>query len=219
MVTVNGEVAAIGQRVSPADRVLVRGRPVRLSFGDADTRVLIYHKPPGEIVSRADPEGRASVFDHLPPIKGGRWIAVGRLDFNTSGLLLFTNSGDLAEKLMHPRNEVEREYAVRVNGELTQEQRRQLVQSVELEDGPARFDSIETGGGSGTNRWYRVMLHEGRNREVRRIFESLGLTVSRLMRVRYGAIALPPQLRQGKLRDLKPEEIASLEAGIAPKPA
>ena len=120
LVTVNGEVATIGQRVASTDRAQVRGRPVRLSFGDVDTRVLIYHKPPGEIVSRADPEGRASVFDHLPPIRGGRWIAVGRLDFNTSGLLLFTNSGDLAEKLMHPRNEVEREYAVRVNGELTQ---------------------------------------------------------------------------------------------------
>lgn len=219
LVTVNGEVATIGQRVAPTDRVQVRGRPVRLSFGDVDTRVLIYHKPPGEIVSRADPEGRASVFDHLPPIRGGRWIAVGRLDFNTSGLLLFTNSGDLAEKLMHPRNEVEREYAVRVNGELTQEQRRQLVLSVELDDGPARFDSIETGGGTGTNRWYRVMLHEGRNREVRRIFESLGLTVSRLMRVRYGPISLPPQLRQGKLRDLRPEEIGSLEAALAAKPA
>ena len=215
MVTVNGQIAIIGQRVAPVDRVQVRGRPVRLSFGEAATRVLIYHKPPGEIVSRADPEGRASVFDHLPPIKGGRWIAVGRLDFNTSGLLLFTNSGELAEKLMHPRNQVEREYAVRVTGELSQEQRRQLVLNVELEDGPARFDSIESGGGTGSNRWYRVVLHEGRNREVRRIFESLGLTVSRLMRVRYGAIALPPQLRQGKLRDLLPEEIAALEAGIA----
>ena len=217
-VSVNGEVAVIGQRVAPADRVQVRGRPVRLSFGETDTRVLIYHKPPGEIVSRADPEGRPSVFDHLPPIKGGRWIAVGRLDFNTSGLLLFTNSGTLAEKLMHPRNEVEREYAVRVTGELTQEQRRQLVLSVELDDGPARFDSIESGGGTGSNRWYRVVLHEGRNREVRRIFESLGLAVSRLMRVRYGPIALPPQLRQGKLRDLRQEDIAALDAAIAAKP-
>jgi 23S rRNA pseudouridine2605 synthase len=217
LVTVNGEVATTGQRVGPADRIQVRGRPVRLSFGEAGTRVLVYHKPPGEIVSRADPEGRPSVFDHLPPIKGGRWIAVGRLDFNTSGLLLFTNSGELAEKLMHPRNEVEREYAVRVNGQLSQEQRKQLLLSVQLEDGPARFDSIETGGGTGTNRWYKVMLHEGRNREVRRIFESLGLTVSRLMRVRYGPISLPPQLRQGKLRDLSPQEIAALEAEVAAK--
>jgi 23S rRNA pseudouridine2605 synthase len=213
-VSVNGQPATIGQRVGPGDRVQMRGRLVKLSFGQSDTRVLIYHKPPGEIVSRADPEGRPSVFDHLPPLKGGRWIAVGRLDFNTSGLLLFTNSGVLAERLMHPRNEIEREYAVRVTGELSPEQMRQLLLSVQLEDGPAHFDSIEAGGGTGSNRWYRVVLHEGRNREVRRIFEALGLTVSRLMRVRYGPIALPPQLRQGQMRDLLPEELTTLQSGL-----
>jgi len=213
-VAVNGRPATIGQRIGPGDRVLVRGRPVRLTFGEPELRVLIYHKPAGEIVSRADPEGRPSVFDRLPPLKAGRWVAVGRLDFNTSGLLLFTNSGALADRLMHPRTEVEREYAVRVTGELAAAQIGQLLQGVQLEDGPARFDSIEEAGGAGTNRWYRVVLREGRNREVRRIFEALGLAVSRLIRVRYGAVALPPQLRQGRSRDLLPQELAALQSGL-----
>ena len=156
----------------PSDRVLIEGRPLRLSFETGTPRVLIYHKPAGEIVSANDPAGRPTVFDRLPRIRGGHWIAVGRLDFNTGGLLVFTDSGELANRLMHPRNEYDREYAVRVRGELSAEHIDRLTAGVDLDDGPARFDRIEPRGGQGSNRWYEVSLREGRNREVRRMFEA-----------------------------------------------
>ncbi len=208
-VSVNGEPAGVGTRVSGDDRVLVDGRPVRLRRGAA-ARVLLYHKPTGEIVSRDDPEGRPEVFEKLPRLKGAKWVAVGRLDFNTSGLLIFTTSGELANRLMHPRHRIEREYAVRLLGELSEEQMRALRTGVQLTDGPARLDSIEDAGGQGSNHWYNVVLSEGRNREVRRLFEALNLTVSRLMRVRFGPIDLPSHLKRGQMRELDEAEIARL---------
>ena len=208
--SVNGRRATLGQRVGPADRVTLDGRAVSLRFDERAPRVLIYHKPAGELVSTRDPSGRPTVFDNLPRMRGGHWIAVGRLDFNTGGLLLFTDSGELANRLMHPRNEIEREYAVRVRGELPREQLRQLSEGIILSDGRAKFDSIASGGGRGSNRWYQVVLREGRNREVRRMFEALGVTVSRLMRVRFGPFRLPSYLRRGQWRELGPRDAASL---------
>ncbi len=211
-VSVNGEVATIGQSVVPTDKVKIGGRLINIRFtGSArPPRVLIYHKPEGEIVSRDDPDGRPSVFAALPRMRGGRWIAVGRLDFNTSGLLLFTTSGDLANRLMHPSAQLVREYAVRVLGELTLEAQQQLLKGVELEDGPANFSSLVDAGGEGANKWYRVSLFEGRNREVRRLFEAVGCTVSRLIRVRYGPFALPPQLKRGRVHELAEAEVKAL---------
>jgi 23S rRNA pseudouridine2605 synthase len=176
--------------------------------------VLLYHKPTGEIVSRDDPEGRPEVFDKLPRLRDAKWIAVGRLDFNTSGLLIFTTSGDLANRLMHPRHRIEREYAVRLLGELREEQMQALRTAVQLEDGPAHLDSIEDAGGQGSNHWYNVVLSEGRNREVRRLFEALHLTVSRLMRVRFGPIALPSRLKRGQTHELDDAEIVRLLAAL-----
>jgi len=210
-ITVNGVAAQLGQSVVPTDKIKIGGRLVNVRFTSTRTpRVVMYHKPEGEIVSRDDPDGRPSVFAALPRIRGGRWIAVGRLDFNTSGLLLFTNSGELANRLMHPSSELVREYAVRVLGELSQETQRSLLDGIELEDGPASFASLADGGGEGANRWYRVTLFEGRNREVRRMFEAVGSTVSRLIRVRYGPFALPPQLRRGRVRELEEAEVKAL---------
>ena len=214
-VQVNGEPAGIGQSIGPGDRVKVDGRLVTLHFSSRLPRVLLYHKPEGEIVSRHDPEGRPNVFAALPRLRGGRWVAVGRLDLNTSGLLLFTTSGALANQLMHPRSGLVREYAVRVLGELTIETQRQLLAGVELEDGPARFDSLQDAGGQGVNHWYRVSLQEGRNREVRRLFEAVGSTVSRLIRVRYGPFLLPPWLKRGQSRELDEAEVKRLMAGLA----
>jgi 23S rRNA pseudouridine2605 synthase len=211
-VSVNGEVAQIGQSASPGDRIKVNGRLVNMKFSNRLPRVIIYHKPEGEIVSRDDPEHRPSVFTSLPKMSGGRWVAVGRLDFNTSGLLLFTTSGDLANRLMHPRYNLVREYAVRVLGEISDESRRHLLEGVELEDGVAQFSTFQDAGGEGANRWYRVSLFEGRNREVRRLFEAVGVAVSRLMRVRYGPFALPPQLKRGKVLELEEAEVARLMA-------
>ena len=208
--SINGHPARVGDRVRPADVVRVHGRVVHLPWQKTLPRVLMYHKPEGEIVSRDDPEGRPSVFDRLPRLKGQRWISVGRLDFNTEGLLIFTTHGELANRLSHPRYEVEREYAVRILGELTQEQMQRLSTGVELEDGLAKLDSIVAAGGEGANQWYRLVLKEGRNREVRRLFEALGLTVSRLIRVRFGPIALPPRLKRGMLQDLSDEEVEQL---------
>lgn len=213
-VSVNGKPADIGQKVGPGDRVKINGKLVNLKFTDRPPRVLIYHKPEGEIVSRDDPEGRPSVFERLPGLRRGRWIAIGRLDFNTSGLLLFTDNGELANRLMHPRYEMEREYAVRVLGELSDEQMSTLSEGVALEDGEARFTSLEDGGGEGANHWYRVTLSEGRNREVRRMFESVGLTVSRLMRVRYGDIHLPRQLKRGAWAEMAAEDVIKLSVAI-----
>ena len=209
-VQVNGEPAHVGQRVGPEDRVRLNGKLVQLKFASRLPRVLLYHKPEGEIVSRDDPQGRPSVFASLPRLKSGRWIAIGRLDFNSCGLLLFTNDGGLANRMMHPRYGIEREYAVRVLGEVMPEAMTRLREGIELDDGVARFNFIEESGGEGVNRWYRVKLSEGRNREVRRMFEAVGLTVSRLMRVRYGPVQLPPRLKRGQCKDLEPREVEAL---------
>lgn len=209
-VTVNGQVAEIGAQVDENDVVKVNGRIVRFRQAAKLPRVLLYHKPEGEIVSRDDPEKRESVFDVLPQIRGGKWIAVGRLDFNTGGLLIFTTSGELANHLMHPRFEVEREYAIRVRGELTPDQLQQLKQGVAMEDGPAHFESLVDEGGEGSNHWYRGILKEGRNREVRRMFETMGLTVSRLLRVRFGMLTLPPRVKRGRWLELEPEQVVAV---------
>lgn len=216
-VQVNGEPAHIGQRIGPDDKVRVNGRMVQLKAGSGRLpRVLLYHKPEGEIVSRDDPEGRPTVFEKLPRINNGRWIAVGRLDFNSCGLMLFTSSGELANQLMHPRYELEREYAVRVLGEPSAEAMEQLKAGIQLEDGLAHFNRILDGGGEGANHWYHVTLSEGRNREVRRMFEAVGLQVSRLMRVRYGPVQLPPGLKRGLWRELEPQEVALLLKVLTP---
>ena len=215
-ISVNGLPAELGQKIGPGDKVKYNGKLLPLKFTQRAPRVLIYYKPEGEIVTRDDPEGRPSVFDRLPLLKKGRWIAVGRLDFNTSGLLLFTNDGELANKLMHPRYEQEREYAVRLLGELTPEQIESLTTGIELEDGPAKFSVLTDQGGEGANHWYRVTLSEGRNREVRRMFEAVGLTVSRLMRVRYGPVQLPTRLKRGMWMEMPEAETCKL-AGL-PKP-
>jgi 23S rRNA pseudouridine2605 synthase len=209
-VTVNGTVAGIGARVSTRDVIRIGKQLVRLSAPRRVPRVLIYHKPEGEIVSRDDPEGRASVFEQLPHVRGAKWTAVGRLDFNTGGLLIFTTSGELANRMMHPRFEVEREYAVRILGELKPDQMARLRTGLELEDGMARFDSVEDEGGEGSNHWYRIILREGRKRVVRRMFEKLGFTVSRLMRVRFGTVALPPRLKRGQLAEMPGPEVKAL---------
>jgi 23S rRNA pseudouridine2605 synthase len=214
-ILVNGLPASLGQKVGPGDRVKVNGKLIPLRFTQRSPRVLIYHKPEGEIVSRDDPEGRPTVFERLPLLRKGRWLAVGRLDFNTSGLLLFTNDGDLANKLMHPRYELEREYAVRILGELTEEQAKSLTEGIQLEDGLAKFNLLRDEGGEGANHWYRVTISEGRNREVRRMFEAVGLTVSRLMRVRYGSVELPARLKRGMWMEM-PEAEACALAGVAP---
>ncbi|MDH4235395.1 MAG: pseudouridine synthase, partial [Gallionella sp.] len=207
-VSVNGEPATLGMRVVEGDLVKADRRTIRVGERDDAVRVLLYHKPEGEIVSRDDPEKRASVFEKLPKVRGQKWIAIGRLDFNTSGLLIFTTSGELANRLMHPRFEVEREYAVRLQGTMTEAQINQaLNQGIELEDGLVKFDKLQDEGGEGFNHWYRVMLREGRNRVVRRTFEALGLPVSRLIRVRFGVINLPPRLKRGMLAELGPGEV------------
>ncbi|HYD60696.1 MAG TPA: pseudouridine synthase [Noviherbaspirillum sp.] len=211
-VSVNGEPAHIGQRILPTDQVRINGKLIQRKISKRPPRVLVYHKPAGEIVSHSDPEGRPSVFERLPTMKAGKWLAVGRLDFNTEGLLLFTTSGDLANRLMHPRYGIEREYAVRTLGELEEGMRQKLLAGVELEDGVAQFSKIADGGGEGVNRWYRVTIGEGRNREVRRMFESIGLTVSRLIRTRYGALTLPSNLKRGRWEELDEHAVRDLMA-------
>ena len=206
-VSVNGEPAHIGQRILPTDAVRINGKLLQRRVSNKPPRVLVYHKPAGEIVSADDPEGRPSVFDRLPTMKTGKWLAVGRLDFNTEGLLLFTNSGDLANRLMHPRYNIDREYAVRTLGELEEGMRQKLLAGVELDDGTASFTKIADGGGEGVNRWYRVVIGEGRNREVRRMFEAVGLTVSRLIRTRYGAMTLPSGLKRGRWEELEENDV------------
>jgi 23S rRNA pseudouridine2605 synthase len=208
---VNGRIARLGERALASDRIELDGKVLALKQPGARPRVLLYHKPDGEMVTRADPEGRPTVFERLPPIPGGKWVAVGRLDINTAGLLLLTDSGELANRLMHPRYEVEREYAVRVLGALSPEDRTRLTQGVQLEDGIARFDKLEpSGAAEGANRWYRVVLREGRNREVRRLFEAVGGKVSRLLRVRYGPVALPRDLRPGRWLVLDEKSVAEI---------
>jgi 23S rRNA pseudouridine2605 synthase len=212
-VTVNGDVATLGMRVVEGDVVRADKRTVyvKAPAGQDLPKVLLYHKQEGEIVSRDDPEGRTSVFDKLPKLRNQKWIAIGRLDFNTSGLLIFTTSGELANRLMHPRFEVEREYAVRVQGEMTPDQMRQMLkQGVELEDGTVKFEKLTDEGGEGFNHWYRLVLKEGRNRVVRRTFEALGLTVSRLMRVRFGIVNLPPRIKRGMMAELGFGEVTAI---------
>ncbi len=209
-VSVNGEPAHIGQRILPTDQVRFNGRLIQRRVAKALPKVLIYHKPAGEIVSRDDPEKRPSVFDGLPNLRNSKWLAVGRLDFNTEGLLLFTNSGDLANRLMHPRYNIDREYAARTLGELDEPSRQKLLAGVDLGDGPGQFTKIVDGGGEGVNRWYRVTIGEGRNREVRRMFEAVGLTVSRLIRTRYGSLSLPKNLKRGRWEELEPNDVRDL---------
>ncbi|WP_082890516.1 23S rRNA pseudouridine(2605) synthase RluB [Halotalea alkalilenta] len=210
-VSVNGAVASLGDRIEPSDRVTFDGRPVVLrSNEETPRRVIMYNKPEGELCTRKDPEGRRTVFDRLPRLKGERWIAIGRLDINTSGLLLFTTDGELANRLMHPSTQVEREYAVRVMGEPKIEQIRAMVEGVMLDDGPARFTDVQEFGGEGINTWFHVVILEGRNREVRRLWESQGLTVSRLKRVRYGNVFLDKRAKAGEWSELTQEEIDEL---------
>lgn len=209
-VTVNGKIATIGARVGPADQIKVAGRIVRAQSASRLPRVLLYHKPEGEIASRDDPRGRPSVFDRLPAVSGAKWISIGRLDFNTCGLLMFTTSGELANRMMHPRFEIEREYAVRVMGKLQPEHVQQLLQGVELDDGVACCDRVELRGGEGANQWCHVVLKEGRNRVVRRLFEKLGFVVSRLMRVRYGPMELPPRVKRNQYYELTGDETQRL---------
>lgn len=218
-VKVNGQAAQLGDRVTAEDRIAVDGKPLSVApVEEQRKRVLIYNKPEGEICSARDPEGRPTVFDRLPPLKGERWICVGRLDFNTSGLLLFTNDGDLANALMHPSSNIDREYLCRVLGEVTDETLAQLREGVMLDDGMARFTDITDGGGSGANHWYYVCLTEGRNREVRRLWESREVKVSRLKRVRFGTIFLPSRLKLGRWEELVPEEVRGVYqlAGLRP---
>lgn len=219
-ISVNNQPAHVGQRVQFGDQVKVNGKPIRLRIEPAPVRVLAYHKPTGEVVTHDDPQNRPTVFRKLPRLQQGKWQSVGRLDLNTEGLLLLTSSGDLANKLMHPRFGLQREYAVRVLGPLSDEERQSLLSGVQLEDGPAAFGSIEDGGGEGANRWYRVTISEGRNREVRRMFEAVGHAVSRLIRIRYGAMVLPRGLKRGAWMELDEHDIRALmqAAGMPSQP-
>ncbi len=210
-VSVNGAVATLGDRMVADDHVRVDGQDIRLNKSTTQKcRVILYHKPEGEICSRSDPEGRTTIFDHLPPLRNGRWISVGRLDYKTSGVLLLTNNGELANQLMHPSSEIEREYAVRVQGQVTSDMLLRLRKGVRLEDGPAHFEEIVDGGGEGTNHWYHVLVKEGRNRMVRRLWESQGVVVSRLIRIRFGNINLPRALRRGRWTELTMDQIDEL---------
>lgn len=210
-VTVNGKTAQLGEKVSPEDQVVAKGNVIKLKWPDRLPRIILYYKQEGEIVSRDDPQGRVSVFDRLPQAASSRWVAIGRLDINTSGLLILTTSGELVNRFAHPSFEVEREYAVRVLGELSVEQMRILTgEGVMLDDGLAVLGRIQEQGGEGANKWYNVVIKEGRNREVRRIFESQGLTVSRLVRIGFGPIGLPNRLKRGQFYELNPAEVAGV---------
>ena len=217
-ISVNNEPAHVGQRIQYGDQIKVNGKPIRVRIEPPPARVIAYHKPAGEIVSHDDPQNRPTVFRKLPRLQQGKWQSVGRLDLNTEGLLLFTSSGELANRLMHPRFGLEREYAVRVLGALSNEEKQQLLDGVVLDDGPAQFGSIEDGGGEGANCWYRVTIAEGRNREVRRMMEAVGHAVSRLIRIRYGAMVLPHGLRRGAWLELGEADIRALmKAAGAPE--
>ena len=221
-IQVNGKAAELGQRIAPGDHVLLDGKPVELApAGRAASRVLAYYKPAGEICTRSDPEGRTTVYQHLPAPDHGRWVSIGRLDYNTAGLLLFTNDGELAHGLMHPSRQVEREYAVRVRGKAEEDTLRAMLEGVTLDDGPARFAAVRDAGGEGANHWYHVVLKEGRNREVRRVFEAMGMEVSRLIRVRFGCCDLPRERRTGDHWELGSREVAALwrlARGERPRP-
>ncbi|KZN68766.1 23S rRNA pseudouridine(2605) synthase RluB [Pseudoalteromonas luteoviolacea] len=218
-VSVDGKVAKLGDRVEENAVIRVDGHVVKIEQKEERIcRVLMYHKPEGELCTRKDPEGRRTVFDRLPRLEGDRWIAIGRLDINTSGLLLFTNDGELANRLMHPKYEVEREYSARVFGEVTNQTLKTLTQGVELEDGPAKFLSIKPRGGEGINKWFNVTLTEGRNREVRRLWQSQEVEVSRLIRVRYGKLELNKRLPQGGWEELKLEDVNYLRKSVSLRP-
>lgn len=217
-ITVNNEPAHIGQRVQFGDHVKVNGKPIRFRIEPPPTRVIAYHKPAGEVVTHDDPQNRPTVFRKLPKLFQGKWQSVGRLDLNTEGLLLFTSSGELANNLMHPRFGLEREYAVRVLGGLNPEEKQRLLSGVQLGDGMAQFGSIEEGGGEGSNCWYRVTISEGRNREVRRMFEAVGHAVSRLIRIRYGAMVLPRGLKRGAWMELDAIDIGQLTRAALIRP-
>ena len=199
-ISVNGRVAKPGAKVAGREKIAIDGKLLRLHRQESRPKLLLYHKPVGEICTRDDPQGRDEVFRHLPRLNQGRWVAVGRLDINTSGLLLFTTDGELANRLMHPSFEIEREYAVRVRGPVDADMLARLRDGIPLEDGEARFDEIVDAGGSGSNHWYHVVLKEGRNREVRRLWEAVGVDVSRLVRVRYDQFKLPKWLKPGRYR-------------------
>ena len=209
-VQVNGKTAQLGDKVSPDDQVSVKGNAIKLKWADRLPRIILYYKQEGEIVSRDDPQGRVSIFDRLPQAASSRWVAIGRLDINTSGLLILTTSGELVQRFAHPKFEVQREYAVRVLGEVSREQMQQLTQGIMLDDGLAQVERISEQGGEGANKWYNVVIKEGRNREVRRIFEHIGLTVSRLVRVGFGPIGLPNRLKRGQFYELNPAEVAAI---------
>lgn len=209
-ISVNNEPAHIGQRIQFGDQIKVNGKPIRVRIAPPPARVIAYHKPVGEVVTHDDPQNRPTVFRKLPKLQQGKWQSVGRLDLNTEGLLLFTSSGELANRLMHPRFGLEREYAVRVLGALSNEERQRLLEGVDLDDGRAAFGSIDEGGGEGSNVWYRVTINEGRNREVRRLFEAVGHAVSRLIRIRYGAMVLPRGLKRGAWMELDERDIDAL---------
>ena len=210
-VTVNGKTAQLGDKITPEDQVLVKGNIIKLKWADRLPRIILYYKQEGEIVSRDDPQGRVSIFDRLPQAASSRWVAIGRLDINTSGLLILTTSGELVQRFAHPRFEVEREYAVRTLGGLTTEQMRMLTEEgIMLEDGLAKVERIREQGGEGVNKWYNVVIKEGRNREVRRIFEYFDLTVSRLVRIGFGPIGLPNRLKRGQFYELNPAEVANI---------
>lgn len=214
-ITINGRLATIGDRMTHHDSICVDGREIKLiKSKNQKSRVLLYHKPEGEMCTRHDPEGRPTIFESLPLIRNSRWICVGRLDFNTSGLLLITNDGELANHLMHPRSEIEREYAVRVRGEVSAEVLTKLEKGIRLEDGLAHFNQIVDAGGSGSNHWYHVIVKEGRNRLVRRLWEALGFTVSRLIRIRFGPVYLPAGLKRGRHVELNDDEVDELQAFI-----
>ncbi len=221
-ITIDGQPATLGARVTSDQALRVDGRSVSAHSFQAKPRLLIYHKPVGEVCTRSDPQGRPTVFEKLPKLRGARWINIGRLDYNTSGLLLFTTDGELANSLTHPSHEIEREYAVRVLGKVSDEMLARLKKGVMLEDGPAHFVSIVDAGGAGANHWYHVVLKEGRNREVRRLWEAVGIKVSRLMRVRFGPISLPPHFHSRRTVELDDEAAAALYGFVGlkfPQPA
>ena len=213
-ITVDGEVAVLGAKVAGTEKICIDGKALRNPEREVKPRTIIYHKPPGEICTRSDPQGRKTIFKSLPRVLGARWISVGRLDYQTSGLLILTTDGELANRLMHPSSELQREYVVRAFGQLSDEQLQELRKGVELEDGMARFDTIDLSSGEGANKSYLVSVSEGRNRIVRRLFENVGCRVNRLMRVRYGPVSLPRDLRPGKYRELTEREIEQLAAAI-----
>lgn len=217
-IAVNGVLAKLGDSVTSRDRITIDGRMANQADADQEIRVVAYHKPEGQVCTRSDPEGRPTIYDHIPSPRGGRWVSVGRLDINSSGLILLTTDGELANRLMHPSNEIEREYAVRVLGNVDDSVLAALKSGVELEDGPAHFESIVEAGGSGANHWYAVVIKEGRKREVRRMWESQGITVSRLIRTRLGPFTMPKGLHSGHWHELDAKQIGQLmiSAGLNP---